>query len=916
MKKIISAVLVLVTLMSFVPVYAAKGDSYSDYEQQSEALKALGIVCFEFNEGNYGDLISKADFVQSAVRFMRDDISRYVADKPVFADVPVDNTYFADIECAAASGLLDKTENFYPEKYIDYDEAQKILVRLTGYEELTENGNYTGKAGQLKINSGVTPKDGVRKCDAVRMLYNCLDVDIPEKEEISANDYRFVYTRKAIEAYRGIKRSTGIVRQTYLCAVDGGGISNVGENDVVINDEVYTCNYGKTYDFLGCNTEFYYDKDTDTILYIREYKNECIEVNSEDFESFSGGRFYYYSGTRKSALRISESVDVIYNMDYYPDYTADDILLKGLTGKDTFIDNNNDGIYEIIKIDEYKDYALSSIDAEHKILYTKSPEKIIKLDGCRSLTFIDADKGETDISVLTAEHIVSVQRSKAERESDAIYRIYSSAKTKSGTATFVGTNKDFVKIDGEKYRVNANNASSIYSGQAGLIYFDYFGCVAYADYSISHSGYEYGFLISVWKNGDDTVAAKLLDSSGKVAEYSFCDRVRLDGKSKKPSDVYANLAERGHTKRQLIKFELNKDGSILKIDTKEHGENEQKETELKVEHYIDSHWFRSTSGTNSLNDEYCFTKDAVMFLVPNISDNVNADIKNYRVTTPQKYRIPSNTYVTMDVADPDDCGISEVGVYYYPYSETVNIGGNDAYSTFNQTNSYMVDSVTQELNDDDEIKTYLYYFEDGLTLRAEVLDPNVTKKYAYKTSLGEGETDWVMRNSDGTRVTKDLAKGDIIQFRTDDRGIITSVYLNNDSERVDNGRFSANSIGEFGMIYAKSGNGIETVVKLREEAPLYNPSEPEKTFEITEAPRPETWKPYDFSNQQDKTELDKITVRSWLCDKLPVVYNKERNTIRLGNYSDIVDYKTAKANPSLAYLRVYHVTNRCLFIYE
>ena len=266
MKKIISAVLVLVTLMSFVPVYAAKGDSYSDYEQQSEALKALGIVCFEFNEENYGDLINKADFVQSAVRFMRDDISRYVADKPVFADVPVDNTYFADIECAASSGLLDKTENFYPEKYIDYDEAQKILVRLTGYEELTENGNYTGKAGQLKINSGVTQKDGVRKCDAVRMLYNCLDIDMPEKEETSANDYRFVYTRKAIEAYRGIKRSTGIVSQTYLCAVDGGGISNVGENDVVIKDEVYTCNYGKTYDFLGCNTEFYYDNDTDTIL--------------------------------------------------------------------------------------------------------------------------------------------------------------------------------------------------------------------------------------------------------------------------------------------------------------------------------------------------------------------------------------------------------------------------------------------------------------------------------------------------------------------------------------------------------------------------------------------------------------------------------------------------------------------------
>ncbi len=916
MKKIIAAVLVLVTLMSFVPAYAAKSDSYSDYEQQSETLKALGIVCFEFNEENYGDLISKADFVQSAVRFMRDDISRYVADKPVFADVSVDNTYFADIECAASSGLLDKKENFYPEKYIDYDEAQKILVRLTGYEELTENGNYTGKAGQLKINSGITKKDGVRKCDAVRMLYNCLNVDIPEKEETGANDYKFVYERKAIEAYRGIKRGTGIVSQTYLCAADGCEISNVGENDVVINDEVYTCNYGTTYDFLGYNTEFYYTKDDNTILYIRKYKNECVEVNSEDFESFAGGRFCYYSGTRKSTLRISNSVDVIYNMDYYPDFTTDDILLKGLTGKDTFIDNNNDGIYEIIIIDEYKDYALSSIDAEHKILYTKSPEGIIKLDGCRSLTFIDADKGETDISVLTAEHIISVQRSKAEQENDAIYRIYSSAKTKSGTAAFVGANREFVKIEGEKYRVNTNTASSIYSGQAGLIYFDYFGCVAYADYSVSHSGYEYGFLISIWKSHDDTVTAKILNTSGKVAEYSFCDRVRLDGKSKKTSDVCVDLAERGHTKRQIIKFELNKEGKILKIDTKEHGANEQKETELKVEQYRNTIWLSSNSGNNSLNNEYCFAKDAILFLVPNISNSVNADNENYRIVSPKRYQIPTNTYVTMDVVDPDDSGIANVGVYYYPYSETVNIGGNEDYETFNQTNSYMVDSVTQELNDEDEIKTYLYYFDDGLIKRAEVLDPNVTKKYAYKTSLGEGETDWIMRNVDGTRVTKDLAKGDIIQFRTDDKGVITSVYLNNDSERVDNGRFFSSFRGEFGMVYAKSGNGIETVVKIKDDAPLYDPSEPEKTFKVTEAPRNEIWKPYDFSNPQDKSELDEITVRAWLCERLPIVYNRERNSIRLGNYSDIVDYKTAKSNPSLAFVRTYHITNRCVFIYE
>lgn len=920
MKKIIAAILALVTLMSFVPAYAVSGDSYSDYEQQADVLKALSILDEDLTEETFGDLISKAEFVKMVTHFMSEDYSRFGTEKPVFSDVLSDNLCFSEIMYALSRGIIDKTSMFYPEKYIDYDEALEILVKMVGYKALVDNGNYTAKAGELKITKGLEKKDGVRKCDAVRMIYNCLEVEMPEQLEVSSNKYKVDYLRTAIDFYRGIKYGTGIVTQTYYAAANGSGISGVGENDVVISGTIFTSTYGSTEDILGCNTEFYYNDDEKVIFYINEYKNDRVTVQKEDFDSYSSGRFSYYENNRKVTLRISDTVDVIYNLDYYSNFTADDILLTGLTGYDTFIDNNKDGIYDLIVINEYKDYALRSIDTDHKILYAKSPEETIKLDNCRDIKLYDADKGAIDFESITTDHIVSIQRSKATEERDAIYRIYTAAKTKVGAANYVGSTKDYVRIGNEKFKANATAALSILEGQAGLIYFDYFGNVAYADYSVQHTGYEYAFLVSIWLDkGGDIAGAKLLDTEGKVAEYSFADRVRVDGKSLNHTELYSALSERNHPKRQIIKIELNKEGSISKIDTAAHGENEYSESELVVDKLLGVTWYGNKSGFNTINNEYCLSRDAVMFVVPNIGNATSADDTEYRVSSPKSYYIPNKTSLTMDIVDPDDSGMAKIGVYYYTYSSTIKVGGNDTYDSYKETDSYMVDAVTQEIDEaDEQLKTYLYYFNNGYTIRAEVLDPNVTKKPVYKKSLAEGETDWIMKDENGNTMYKDLVKGDIIQFRKDDRGVVTSVHLNNDSERVDNGRFGSNSsgYGEFGMIYSKSGDGVSLVFKTKADATLYNPEAPEDTFEIVDAPRLEKWKPFDWSNTVDKAELDKITVRTWAYSKLPIIYNRERDTIRLGNYSDIIDYKTAGANPSLAYVRTYHITNRTVFLYE
>lgn len=928
MKKAISAILTLIIALSLIVPVNADNETVDKYSMHANVLTALGIVDYEINDEIYDKLISRGTFIKMAVNFMSDDVSEYAYVTNNFKDVAPDKDYFAAVNCAISNGIISETENFYPDRYIDYTEAAEILVRLTGYSAFVTDNNYAKKASELKITSGLNVRNGITYGDAISMLYNCLDVDMPEKDSFSTNGYKLKYEKKAIEYYRGIKRSTGIVNQIYFCAVNGVEKFGLVQDEIVIGNEVYKCSYTQPEDVFGCNTEFWYTTDdvVNTILYIGEYKNRRIKVQSDDFSKHTGSNFTYYEGSRQKYIKISGNVDVIYNWSYCADYTSDDILLTGLTGNDVFIDNNDDGIYDVIIINEYKDYTISGIDAESKKIYAGNPSAVIDGAKCDNMIIIDAEKGEIDLSALGTEGIITVQQSKANALKPFI-RVYCSNNVKAGTVLNWSEEDHEVEIDGEIYKVNSNVVSGIYPGNMGNFYIDYFGYIGYADYKGREFGKTYGFLMRLWLDEDsEEVNAKIINEDGQIGTYKFNGKVTLDGIRQKARNAYAKfLTTAGILERQVIVYRLSQDGAINEIDTKTHESGEDDNSELKVMQYSNVSWQRSTATkTNCLNGRYAFTRDAKIFIVPDISGNESLQDEDCRVLN--TYDVPKKgSRVKMDIVNPDDAGMADMGVYYYPKNTDEKIGGDTEYQVYKNTGYYMVYSVRNELNEDDEVKPVLYYFANGIICSAMVENENVIKKPIYKKSLADGETDWIERNSDGTPKYKLVQRGDIIQFKTDDRGIITAATVINDYERVDNGRFVSHKNYEnasnesydydFGIVYTKAGNGISVVAKLKDDAQLYDPNDPEKTFDIVEHPSNADWKPYDFKDTNDLQALRRMTVHNIRWTNPVIVYDSDSKEIRYGSYADIVDYKTAGKNPTLALVRTSAMYRR-IFIYK
>ncbi len=928
MKRLISLILILTAISTLVIPVSADSGIFGKYSDKAEVLRALGVVDYSFDEENSDDLISKAAFVDMAVKFMTEEVPNHAYEEILFSDVLPDNEYFAAINYACANGIIDNGNEFYPDRYIDYAEAAKILVRLTGYSAITADNNYEKKAAELKITAGLNTNSGVRYCDAISMFYNCLDLDMPGKDSFSTDSYKLKFEKKVIEYYRGIKRSTGVVSQMNLCAVNGEGKFGLDRNQIVIANEVYQCDYTKPENIFGCNTEFYYttDNDENIILYIGEYKNSRINVKSFDFINYVNDRFTYYDGERQKYLKISDTVDVIYNWSYCADYDVNDIMLTGLTGNDIFIDNNNDGIYELIIINEYKDYAVSSVDDVNEIIYTKESNSVIDASKNDNLLIIDKEKGEIEISALNADSVISVQQAKS-GSPEGLVRIFVSDETIIGNISAWSEEDMQMEIDGSKYDVNASAATRIYPGNRAKVFIDYFGYAAFVDYDDKEVAKTYGFLMHMWVDEDnEEIVAKILKLDGTIESYKLEDKAYIDGNRYRARNVYAKLLDSaGLLKRQIIVYEISSNGKISKIDTQEHGENEVQDAELKVVQCSNVLWKISTGAkANCIDDKYCFAKDAKIFIIPNVSASGKLSDDECRVVNIYDVK-KKESRMNVDVVNPDDAGIAKIGVYYYTYSDDINIGGNENFDLYKNSSSYMVYAVRKELNEYDEVKTFLYYY-DGFKLQsAEVLDENVVKKIAYKTELADGEMDWIERKSDGSPEYKLLKRGDIIQLYKDDRGIITSVYLNHDSERVDNGRF-VSSIwyenqgnvgygGEFGIVHSKAGNGISIVAQLRDDAQLYNPNAPEKTFNIIEHPSDDVWKPYDYNNAEDLAALRKSTVHSWRYEQFAIIYDSETNEIKNGTFSDIIDYKSSKNNPSLIYMRTDHL-HRCAFIYK
>jgi len=186
MKRIITVILVCLLMASSVSA-AQITDAHL------ETIKEFDIFEGETREEmELQSLMTRAQFCKAAFNMVKWQSGYFQAEYDCFPDVPKTHPESGYISLLKEAGIICGygDGNFYPDNYITYTEAAKIVVNLLGYEPLTEvRGGYPDGCFTVMQNLelhkgwdlGVIITDHAKKEHLGIMLANAMDTPLMEQ---------------------------------------------------------------------------------------------------------------------------------------------------------------------------------------------------------------------------------------------------------------------------------------------------------------------------------------------------------------------------------------------------------------------------------------------------------------------------------------------------------------------------------------------------------------------------------------------------------------------------------------------------------------------------------------------------------------------------------------------------------------
>lgn len=598
-NRIINFCLAAIMLLScFGPAYAADGSSgvESDFIKKHEILRGLKIINNskngEYVSGEYNDYeifraVSKSEFINYLCNMSGDyGFSSDASDEA--------------ISVAEGMGVIHsgQTDLYKP---LCYEEAATMLVRLMDYKLPAEQAGgyptgYTTLAKKLGLLSGISAAAGesLNYKDAVTLLYNalnctCAQIDyFSDKEGVvykGETDITFLYQ------FRKIYRVDGIIEATYGAELRPDTATSKGK--IMINGYVYgaEADYSQ---YLGMKSECYIKEDDsgeDIVIMAFPFNNSTLEIKAVDIDGPSNDyrSLTYYSGSKTKTVSIPLTAAVIYNGVPMTQKSKD--KYKPETGGIKFIDNNQDGNYEVVLITDYKTFVVDSVSTQsekvtNKFTYaseskdivlgnTQNPDDIIEitLNG-KSITLDDLSAG--DVLLVAAGTGTKRRVVRAVASNDKITGAVS--KTKGGdytTVTVNGTEYEVSKAFENALKNKDSKAKEINAGTAYIFSLDAQGRIAFAEEG--EGSENYGIVYAKGKKGtmDVTGMLKLFNLNGELETFDLAEKVNfvdpnngIKGMTKAEA-VINGLKGPNDGEVNLIRYAINSKGEINKIEVAE-----------------------------------------------------------------------------------------------------------------------------------------------------------------------------------------------------------------------------------------------------------------------------------------------------------------------------------------------------------
>ena len=684
------------------------------------------------------------------------------------------------INLAAQMGYVsgDGDGAYRPDDTVTYEQAVKIMVGMTGYQDMAElKGGYpvghilmaaeTGIAKRISLPMGTEMNRG----QVAQLLYDAMNAQL-RKPVYYSDDGSVIYEKDGslMDEFASYTRTKGIVTAVKETSISDE-LGTDAEDQVVIRteDEKLRVYIGSTNarELLGREVRFHTtrtdsDEDDCTLLYIEPTdKNKTVSFGSEDVARAEPGKGYTYyreNGTGTGRITFDSDAAYIYNGEYTPALTESE--MKPESGRITALDNDGDGKYEVIFIEAYRYLLVSAYQVE---------------DGVPTLYFkpgANAALGQLELDPSDFSRLVSVYQNgdRITPDGNTVIDKWTSAavavsktgritlvslwdETVTGTVTSTREEKNqgtLYTVDGKEYECVPGFSDQLIIGNEYTLQISFDGKIAGINTDEGISSKEYALVLKlIWADGADEEEEqghiRLLLKDGTVETYTVLDRVSINH-SRVPEMTEAVL--RGIGLHSLILFTLNKDGKISKIETADK-----------------SHVCTTTDGYIGYNKDKIFSLDAS-------TDLYFDDVKP--PTLGGDMKLNENTIVyDLSSSDEEEWGVGDYTVFSDDTVYTVDAYDLDEYKTAKVIVSYgstveekdfvnwsewplLIESVCTALSDQNMVTYEIIGMQNGKRISLFAKDMDVT-------------------DEEGENYLRDMTPGSVIQIKKNMLGEITKI---------------------------------------------------------------------------------------------------------------------------------------------
>lgn len=751
-KNLITVFLLILIVLCGITVCAEANETDTNYIRGKFYLEGFGVdtdgLTYDspVTRGFAANAVSKALFDELAVE----------QNMIKFADVPSDSKYAWSAYLLSNLGIMqgDGT-NFNPENNITYNQAAKIFVSALGRDiEAQSKGGwpagYTYVAAKIGLTDGVrvSGDDGLKFGDFAKMYYNftdckgfaidCYNPGVYSQDDTTVLQYKLHRSN--------MKYLEGVVTGNQFGSAISDELGMISVENVSYD---LACDISQ--DIVGYYVNVFLTyrdgRYVVTSVIVDPAMNRTKTLYEADIVSTGITEIKYYENGKKKTLKLND-VMVVRNDKVLNTITKKDLV--PLNGGIVLVDNNRDGKYECVQIENRQYFIVSRISMEKNVLildggrYEGSTHLYINPDDNKFYHRIYNSNGEmVDFADITAEDVLRIEGSIGQD----VMRVYIVDNVFDGKIESIAYDEDYpFTIDGKNYTIVKDvehqpliDMSEIRLGNVYTFTVDGERIVK-IDKVKSDS--VYGYVIDAYKESRN-IYYTLVSEDQQVYSGKLADKIRYNGDR---IDKRKFIPKSG----VVISYRVDSDGNICSI--------EDAEVYMEKANKI---YKKSTNILYSQTYEYpLFLSDkTVVFVVPDSGeeDDYMSDIT---LTDGKTYMCESYDY------NDDDSSVSVVVVYGdFKYE-------NPGYIYQNSPICILKDKKWVLDKEEDEFMCQLTWLEGTEEMSACIQDTQRMNNIVSK-----------------------MAVGDVFQYAMTNRGFVNNVnilvMLDQNPEYFHNGAFSS-----------------------------------------------------------------------------------------------------------------------------